>query len=74
MTQAQRAGTPFKNPHLKTELPGPKSRAMIERDTKVASPSYPRDYPFVMSHARATEAWDVDGNRFLDFAAGIAVC
>ena len=74
MTQAKRAGTPFKNPHLVTELPGPKSRAMIERDSKVASPSYPRDYPFVMSHARGTEAWDVDGNRFLDFAAGIAVC
>ena len=47
---------------------------MIERDAKVASPSYPRDYPFVMSHGRGTEAWDVDGNRFLDFAAGIAVC
>jgi 4-aminobutyrate aminotransferase len=47
---------------------------MIERDSKVASPSYPRDYPFVISHGRATEAWDVDGNRFLDFAAGIAVC
>jgi 4-aminobutyrate aminotransferase len=56
------------------ELPGPKSRAMIERDSKVASPSYPRDYPFVMSHGQGTEAWDVDGNRFLDFAAGIAVC
>ncbi|MGH2417198.1 MAG: aspartate aminotransferase family protein, partial [Candidatus Limnocylindria bacterium] len=38
------------------------------------SPSYPRDYPFVMSHGRGTEVWDVDGNRFLDFAAGIAVC
>ena len=63
-----------KNPHIRTELPGPKARAMIERDTKVASPSYPRDYPFVISHARGTEAWDVDGNRFLDFAAGIAVC
>ena len=64
----------MKNPHIRTELPGPKSRAMIERDGRVASPSYPRDYPFVMSHARGTEAWDVDGNRFLDFAAGIAVC
>jgi 4-aminobutyrate aminotransferase len=63
-----------RNPHLRTELPGPKARAMIERDTKVASPSYPRDYPFVISHGRGTEAWDVDGNRFLDFAAGIAVC
>jgi len=64
----------FKNPHIKTPLPGPNSRAMIERDVKVTSPSYPRDYPFVMSHGRGTEAWDVDGNRFLDFAAGIAVC
>jgi 4-aminobutyrate aminotransferase len=67
------AGAP-KNPHIKMALPGPKSRAMIERDTKVASPSYPRDYPFVISHGRGTEVWDVDGNRFLDFAAGIAVC
>ncbi|TAK56567.1 MAG: acetyl ornithine aminotransferase family protein [Gammaproteobacteria bacterium] len=62
------------NPHIRTELPGPKARAMIARDALVASPSYPRDYPFVMSHGRGTEAWDVDGNRFLDFAAGIAVC
>jgi len=62
------------NVHLKTELPGPKARAMIARDADVTSPSYPRDYPFVMSHGRGTEVWDVDGNRFLDFAAGIAVC
>jgi len=62
------------NVHLKTELPGPKARAMIARDAGVTSPSYPRDYPFVMSHGRGTEVWDVDGNRFLDFAAGIAVC
>jgi len=59
---------------LKTELPGPRARAMIARDAEVISPSYPRDYPFVMSHGRGTEVWDVDGNRFLDFAAGIAVC
>lgn len=62
------------NPHIKTELPGPKARAMLARDVEVASPSYPRDYPFVMSHGRGTEAWDVDGNRFLDFMSGIAVC
>jgi 4-aminobutyrate aminotransferase len=47
---------------------------MIARDALVASPSYPRDYPFVMSHGRGVEVWDVDGNRFLDFQAGIAVC
>jgi len=62
------------NTHIKTELPGPKARAMIARDAEVISPSYPRDYPFVMSHGRGSEVWDVDGNRFLDFAAGIAVC
>ncbi len=62
------------NPHLKTELPGPRARALIARDAEAVSPSYPREHPFVMSHGRGTEVWDVDGNRFLDFAAGIAVC
>ncbi|MFI4890420.1 MAG: acetyl ornithine aminotransferase family protein [Steroidobacterales bacterium] len=64
----------MKNPHVKTELPGPRARALIARDALVVSPCYPRDYPFVMSHGRGAEVWDVDGNRFLDFAAGIAVC
>src|SRR5688572_4669115 len=64
----------MRNDHIRTELPGPKARAMIERDARVISPSYPRDYPFVMSRGRGTQVWDVDGNRFLDFAAGIAVC
>ena len=64
----------MRNQHIRTELPGPKARAILERDVKVISPSYPRDYPFVMSHGRGTEVWDVDGNRFLDFASGIAVC
>lgn len=54
-------------------LPGPKAQAIIERDRATISVSYPRGYPFVMDHGRGTEAWDVDGNRFLDFAAGIAV-
>ena len=60
--------------HIKTELPGPKARELLARDALVVSPSYPRDYPFVMSHGKGAEVWDVDGNRFLDFAAGIAVC
>lgn len=62
------------SPRIITALPGPKSVAMIERDRQVISPSYPRDYPFVMSHGEGCDVWDVDGNRFLDFAAGIAVC
>lgn len=61
-------------PHIRTELPGPRARALMARDAVVTTPSYPRDYPFVMSHGRGTEVWDVDGNRFLDFEAGIAVC
>lgn len=55
------------------KLPGPKARAIVERDQAVISGSYPRGYPFVMDHGRGTEVWDVDGNRFLDFSAGIAV-
>ncbi|HXQ63357.1 MAG TPA: acetyl ornithine aminotransferase family protein [Steroidobacteraceae bacterium] len=64
----------MKTPHIRTELPGPKARALLARDANVVSPCYPRDYPFVMSHGKGAEIWDVDGNRFLDFAAGIAVC
>ncbi len=64
----------MKSPHIRTPLPGPKAQALIARDAAVVSPSYPRDYPFAMSHGKGAEAWDVDGNRFLDFAAGIAVC
>src|SRR5437879_13739872 len=63
-----------RNPAIRTELPGPKARAILARDAEVVSPSYPREYPFVMSHGRGVEGRDVDGNRFLDFAAGIAVC
>ncbi|RPH56277.1 MAG: acetyl ornithine aminotransferase family protein [Chloroflexi bacterium] len=55
------------------KLPGPKARALVKRDSSVISPSYPRDYPFVMDHGKGSELWDVDGNRFLDFMAGIAV-
>ena len=64
----------MQSPHIKTPLPGPKAQALLKRDVTVTSPSYPRDYPFVMSRGRGVEVWDVDGNRFLDFAAGIAVC
>jgi 4-aminobutyrate aminotransferase len=59
--------------HIRTPLPGPKAQALIARDRPVTTPSYPRDYPFVMARGRGVEAWDVDGNRFLDFMSGIGV-
>jgi 4-aminobutyrate aminotransferase len=58
----------------KLQVPGPKARDILARDAATISPSYTRDYAFVMDHGRGCEVWDVDGNRFLDFAAGIAVC
>lgn len=61
------------SPHIRTPLPGPKAQALIARDRPVTTPSYPRDYPFVMARGRGAEVWDVDGNRFLDFMSGIGV-
>jgi 4-aminobutyrate aminotransferase len=60
-------------PHIATELPGPNARAVIERDAAVRSPSLTRAYPLVADHGSGYVVTDVDGNRFLDFAAGIAV-
>jgi 4-aminobutyrate aminotransferase len=53
--------------------PGPKARDLLARDRRVVSPAYGRVAEFVMDHGRGTEVWDVDGNRYLDFVAGIAV-
>lgn len=61
-------------PRIVTQPPGPRGRALLKRDKKVVSPSYPRDYPFVMAQGRGAEVWDVDRNRYIDWAAGIAVC
>ncbi len=60
-------------PKLITALPGPKARAIIERDDQVISPSYTRSYPLVAERGEGAMVEDPDGNRFLDFAAGIAV-
>ncbi len=54
-------------------VPGPNARKYVEMDSRYISPSYTRSYPFVMSHGKGAEVWDVDGNRFIDFNAGIAV-
>jgi 4-aminobutyrate aminotransferase len=60
-------------PNLITPLPGPKAAAIVARDRKVMSPSYTRDYPLVVARGEGAMIEDVDGNRFLDCSAGIAV-
>jgi 4-aminobutyrate aminotransferase len=60
-------------PHLITELPGPRAREILARDAAVTSPSLTRAYPLVAESGSGYVVTDVDGNQFLDFAAGIAV-
>jgi len=60
-------------PRIHGPLPGPLARQVIERDKKVLSPSYTRPYPLVVKRGEGAMVEDVDGNRFLDFNAGIAV-
>jgi len=60
-------------PVLAGPLPGPRARAVIERDAQFVSPSYTRSYPLVAAKGEGAIVEDVDGNRFLDFNAGIAV-
>lgn len=60
-------------PDIKTALPGPKAADWIARDKAVFTASAARDYPFVVSHGENSFLYDVDGNRFLDMTAGIAV-
>ncbi|MFQ6083721.1 MAG: acetyl ornithine aminotransferase family protein [Candidatus Aminicenantia bacterium] len=63
----------MKYPEIKTTLPGPKTKALIERDKKYVSPSYIRPYPLTVKRAKGIILEDLDGNVFYDFAAGIAV-
>lgn len=66
--------TENKFPQIKTALPGPKGQQVIAYDAKYISPSLSRDYPLVAERASGAIVEDPDGNLFLDFAAGIAVC
>lgn len=59
-------------PLIQTPPPGPNARAVVERDRKVTSPSYIKEYPLVVERGEGPWIYDVDGNRFLDFMAGIA--
>lgn len=61
-------------PRLVGPVPGPKAKAAVEADNRLISPSYTRSYPLVAKRGHGARIEDVDGNEFLDFAAGIAVC
>jgi 4-aminobutyrate aminotransferase len=63
-----------KLPSIKTPLPGPKALEVVARDAQFISPSYTRTYPLVIERGRGAMIEDVDGNIFLDFNAGVAVC
>lgn len=64
-----------KRPEIKTALPGPKGRAIVEADAKFVTPSYPRPtFKLVAERAKGVWVEDVDGNVFLDCNAGVAVC
>jgi 4-aminobutyrate aminotransferase len=73
VTSSHAAAQKLDAPHIITELPGPRGRDVIARDAAVASPSLTRAYALVADHGSGYVVTDVDGNRFLDFAAGIAV-
>ncbi|MGQ9464494.1 MAG: acetyl ornithine aminotransferase family protein [bacterium] len=63
----------MKRPKIVTELPGPRARELLKKDSKYISPSYTRSYPAVIEKGSGVWVTDVDGNEFLDFSAGIAV-
>jgi 4-aminobutyrate aminotransferase len=63
-----------RRPDLRTPIPGPRAARLIERDALTMSSSFTRAYPFVMERGEGCWATDVDGNTFLDFTSGIAVC
>src|SRR5260221_12640205 len=60
-------------PKIKTALPGPNAKLVLEGDERLISPSYTRSYPMVAKRGRGIVVEDVDGNEFFDFSAGIAV-
>ena len=60
-------------PEIKTALPGPKAKEILDRDAQYISPSYTRSYPLVVERGYGAIIEDVDGNTFLDFNAGVAV-
>lgn len=65
--------TKIGGPKIKTSLPGPNAKRVLEGDERYISPSYTRSYPLVAKEGRGIVVTDVDGNEFFDFSSGIAV-
>src|SRR6266566_1416548 len=65
--------TVIDGPKIKTALPGPNAKHVLEGDERYISPSYTRSYPLVAKEGRGIVVTDVDGNEFFDFSSGIAV-
>jgi 4-aminobutyrate aminotransferase len=63
----------MKAPNIMVAPPGPKAKAIVEKDQRYTAPAYGRVYPLVVKEGRGMVIEDVDGNLFLDFMAGIAV-
>ena len=61
-------------PKIRTKLPGPNAQKVLKGDAQYISPSYTRSYPLVAKRGHGIYVEDVDGNEFLDFSSGIAVC
>src|SRR5215472_10094276 len=68
-----KSASAIEGPKIKTALPGPNARRVLEGDERYISPSYTRSYPLVAKSGRGIVVTDVDGNEFFDFSAGIAV-
>jgi 4-aminobutyrate aminotransferase len=72
-SKSPKAPAPSFGPEIRIPPPGPKARAIIERDEQFITPSYTRSYPLVIDHGDGMFVIDADGNRFLDFTSGVAV-
>jgi 4-aminobutyrate aminotransferase len=72
-TKSRPRGSEGFAPRIRTSLPGPKAKKILERDRKVITPAYTRGYPLVIERGEGSYVIDPDGNRFLDFTAGVAV-
>src|SRR2546426_2489216 len=63
---------PMPTLHIRTTPPGPRARMLLRRYERYVAPSATQSYPLVVDHAAGCHVWDVDGNCYLDFTAGIA--